>query len=85
MVSFAIRCHLVSDKHAAYLTLTRVRLFTASNMWGVRRTSPAVRPLMDFRFQMEYTYISNDPEAQNTCKVRIITAEMSYGNGPRHS
>ena len=26
--------------------------------------------------------INNDPEAQDSCKVRIITAEMSQGNGP---
>ena len=29
--------------------------------------------------------VNNDPEAQGSCKLRIITAEMSYGNGPRHS
>ena len=26
--------------------------------------------------------LNNDPEAQGSCKRRIITAEMSYGNGP---
>ena len=29
--------------------------------------------------------LNNDPEAQDNCKVRIITAEMSYGKGPWHS
>ena len=28
--------------------------------------------------------LKNDPEAQGSCKLRIITAEMSYGNGPWH-
>ena len=26
--------------------------------------------------------LNKDPEAQTSCEVRIITAEMSYGNGP---
>ena len=26
--------------------------------------------------------LNNDPEAQDSCKVRIIRAEMSHGNGP---
>ena len=26
--------------------------------------------------------LNNDPEAQGSCKLRIITAEMSYGHGP---
>ena len=26
--------------------------------------------------------LNNAPEIQDSCKVRIITAEMSYGNGP---
>ena len=26
--------------------------------------------------------LNNDPEAQDTCKVRIITAQMSQENGP---
>ena len=25
--------------------------------------------------------LNNDPEAQDACKVRIISYEMSYGNG----
>ena len=25
--------------------------------------------------------LNNDPEAQDSCKARIITAEMSQGNG----
>ena len=29
--------------------------------------------------------LNNDPEVQDSCKVRIITAEMSYGNSPWHS
>ena len=29
--------------------------------------------------------LNNDPEAQGSCKLRIITAEMSNGNGPWHS
>ena len=29
--------------------------------------------------------LNNDPEAQGSCKLIIITAEMSYGNGPYHS
>ena len=29
--------------------------------------------------------LNNDPVAQSSCKLRIITAEMSYGNGPWHS
>ena len=30
--------------------------------------------------------LNNDPEAQASCKFRIIiTAEMSYGNGPWYS
>ena len=29
--------------------------------------------------------VNNDLEAQGSCKLRIITAEMSYGNGPWHS
>ena len=28
--------------------------------------------------------VKNDPEAQDSCKVKIISAEMSYGNGPWH-
>ena len=26
--------------------------------------------------------LNNDPEAQGSCQLRIITVEMSYGNGP---
>ena len=26
--------------------------------------------------------LNNDPEAQDSCKVTIITAEMSHRNGP---
>ena len=29
--------------------------------------------------------LKSDPEAQDSCKVRIITAEMSYGNGQWHA
>ena len=29
--------------------------------------------------------LNNDPEAQDSCKVRIIIAEMSYENGPWES
>ena len=29
--------------------------------------------------------LNNDPEAHGSCKLRIITADMSYGNGPWHS
>ena len=29
--------------------------------------------------------LNNDPEAQGICTLRIITVEMSYGNGPWHS
>ena len=29
--------------------------------------------------------LNNDQEAQDSYKLRIITAEMSYGNGPWHS
>ena len=27
----------------------------------------------------------NEPEAQDSCKIRIITTEMSPGNGPWHA
>ena len=29
--------------------------------------------------------LNNVPEDQDSCKVRIITAEIRYGNGPWHS
>ena len=29
--------------------------------------------------------LNNDPEAQASCKVIIITAEMNYGSPPWHS
>ena len=29
--------------------------------------------------------VNNDSEAHHSCKVRIITAEMSHGNGPWHA
>ena len=29
--------------------------------------------------------LNNDPEAQDSCKLKIITAEMSYGNGTWNS
>ena len=38
----------------------------------------------DFNYDIS-SALNNDPEAQDSCKVRIITAEMSYENGPWHS
>ena len=29
--------------------------------------------------------VNNDPEAQDSCKIRIIMDEMSYENDPWHS
>ena len=29
--------------------------------------------------------LNNDPEGQDSCKIRIIMDEMSYENGPWHS
>ena len=37
----------------------------------------------DSKFGITFA-LNNVPEAQDSCKVRNITVEMSYGNGPWH-
>ena len=39
---------------------------------------------VDSKYDISFA-LNIDPEAQGSCKLRVITAEMSYGNGPWHS